>query len=610
MAVQEGEQAGFAEDGAERTSRQLLALGTFIKHTRAVYEAIQDEEYPSDWMEAIGAYLALAISRMSDRSSTICHWSLGRETIQNTFSRFALPISWDFSESNLIATSSGTYDGHVDWIAKVIDHCIVAEQDADSSSVRQMSAISTAEHEYWDVIMADPPYYESIIYADIMDFFYVWLRRILQGLSLKIDKTFREQLAPKWDHEKNDGELVDEPGRHGWDLKKGKDVYEDGMFRAFKACHNALKPDGRFVIVLANKKPDAWETLVSAVIRAGFIVDGSWPIQTEMGNRTGAIASAALSSSVWLVCKKRSTSIRPGWDNKVLEQVLEQMHDKVRTQLREFWDAGIRGPDFVWAATGPALEAYSQYPIVKKANEPGQEMKVSEFLDHVRRMVVNFVVGRILPEGDPEAASGLDDITAYYLLHRRTFGMEETPIGACILYALSCGLKDRELVDLELISRSGSAAAVEPTEDDDETEDDDITETIKGSTVKLKPWNQRLRRSLGYEAPSGKPVPLIDQAHRLMHLWKAGDKSKVDEYLKGRGLHHNALFYQLLQSLIELSAIGSEEKSILESISNDITPKATTAVWEQLSIYRSTDEDRDTVGTDDEGNNEYKSKHA
>jgi putative DNA methylase len=560
------------------TSRQLLALGTFIKHTRIAYQALKDEGYPADLVEIIGAYLALSISRMSDRSSTICHWSLGRETIQNTFSRFALPISWDFSESNPIATSSGTYDGQIDWITKVIDHCATAEQAADPSSVRQMSALAIPEQEYWDVIMADPPYYESIIYSDIMDFFYVWLRRTLYGLSPELDAIFHEPLAPKWNHEKNDGELVDEPGRHGWDIRKGKDVYEDGMFRAFKACHKALKPNGRFVIVFANKKPDAWETLVSAIIRAGFIVDGSWPIQTEMGNRTRAIASAALSSSVWLVCKKRPTSSRPGWDNAVLEE----MHANVQTQLREFWDAGIRGPDFVWAATGPALEAFSRYPVVKKANESGV-MKVEEFLDHVRRMVVNFVIGRILPEGDSEVASGLDDITAYYLLHRRTFGMEETPIGACILYALSCGLKDRDLVDLDIISRSGTAAPVE--EPEDELDPDADEPVSKGSTVKLKPWHQRDRRNLGYEAPGGKPVPLIDQAHRLMYLWRAGDKSKVDEYLKSRGLHHNVLFHQLLQSLIELSE--NSERATLESISNDITPKATAVVREQLSIYDS-----------------------
>ena len=138
-----------------------------------------------------------------------------------------------------------------------------------------------------------------------MDFFYVWLRRTLYGLSPEIDAVFQEPLSPKWDHEQNDGELIDDSSRFEGDKKKSKANYEDGMARVFQNCHKMLAPDGRFVIVFAHKHPDAWETLVSAIIRAGFVVAGSWPIQTEMGNRTRALSSAALASSIWLVCKKR-----------------------------------------------------------------------------------------------------------------------------------------------------------------------------------------------------------------------------------------------------------------------------------------------------------------
>ena len=124
------------------------------------------------------------------------------------------------------------------------------------------------------------------------------------------------------------------------------------------------------------------------------------------------------------------------------------MRENITKKLRDFWDAGIRGPDFVWAATGPALEAFSKYPAVKKANAPNQFMTVSEFLREVRRMVVDFVVGRVLTRDDgKEAATGLDDVTTYYLLHRNDFGMGEAPVGGCILYALSCNLSDAALVN-------------------------------------------------------------------------------------------------------------------------------------------------------------------
>src|SRR5438034_1712144 len=162
-----------------------------------------------------------------------------------------------------------------------------------------------------------------------MDFFYIWLRRTLYSLSAGIDAVFQQPLSPKWDHERNDGELIDDASRFGGDKQKSKANYEAGMFRAFQACYKALKSDGRLVVVFAHKEPDAWETLVSAIIRAGFVVDGSWPIQTERTSRTRALASAALSSSVWLVCKKRPETARPGWDNLVLEE----MREKITTKL-------------------------------------------------------------------------------------------------------------------------------------------------------------------------------------------------------------------------------------------------------------------------------------
>src|SRR5712691_5078126 len=419
--------------------------------------------------------------------------------MRNTFGRFALPIVWDFTEVNPCSEKSGGYFGAMEWIGLLISHTLKFATDTSRPSIVQRSAIQNPVG-LFDIVLTDPPYYDAISYSDLMDFFYVWLRRSLNDLSPEIDAVFKQPSSPKWDHEHNDGELIDEASRFDNDRHKSKANYEDGMFRAFQACHKALQPDGRLVIVFAHKHPDAWETLVMAIIRAGFVVDGSWPIQTEMGNRTRALSSAALSSSVWLVCKKRPETARPGWDSRVLEQ----MQEKIILKLRDFWDAGIRGPDFVWAATGPALEAYSKHPVVKKSNEPGQVLSVSEFLRHVRRMVADFVVGRVLSHnGGAEAVTGLDDVTTYYLLHRYDFGMESAPIGPCILYAVSCDLKDADLISrYDLLGRTGGQTAVE--EDDEETGVDSEVEPEEGtsSTVRLKQWNQRKSASLGYNAPS------------------------------------------------------------------------------------------------------------
>ena len=407
-----------------------------------------------------------------------------------------------------------------------------------------------------------------------MDFFHVWLRRALHGLSPETDAAFAGALGPKWDPDEGDGELIDDASRFGGDRSASKQSYEDGMARAFGRFHASLRDGGRLVVVFANKQPDAWETLVSALIRAGFVVVGSWPIRTEMETRQRSLSSAALASSIWIVCKKRPPAARAGWDRRVLEEMRRNVTDR----LREFWDAGIRGPDFVWAATGPALEAYSRHPAVRITDAQGRQLAVAEFLRHVRRMVVGFVVSRLLdPEGG--AADELDDVTTCYLLHRNDFGLHPAAGGASILYALSCNLSDSDLAGrLDLLVRGGrrQAAGDEAEgggggEGEGEGEGEETSGgAAGGGEVRLKAWSQRRGRSLGEPSSDGAPPPLIDCLHKLMQLWKAGDRRRVDGYLERRGLWRHELFARLAQAVLELAERGSEERSILESIQNHL----------------------------------------
>lgn len=553
------------------TARQLLALGVFVQNMRAGREAMAAEGYGPDWVEAISCYLASSLDRLANQSSAVSRWNQGGENVEGTFARFALPILWDFAELNPLGQTTGGYPSALEWVSLAVDHLCSAEATAPGALVRQATATEPPQNGNLDIVVTDPPYYDAIPYSDLMDFFYVWLRRTLHGLSPEFDDAFQAPLAPKWDTAKNDGELIDDASRFGGNRAKSKQSYEDGMFRAFQACNRALRPDGRLVIVFANKQPDAWETLVSAIIRAGFVVDGSWPIETERAARARSLSSAALASSVWLVCKKRSLTARPGWDNGVLAD----MRANIATKLRDFWDAGIRGPDFVWAATGPALEAYSKYPVVRKATEAGKVMDVGEFLRHVRRIVVDYIVGQVLSgDGAAEVAGELDDLTTYYLLHRHDFGLADAPIGAVILYSISCNLKDVDLVDrYDLLARSGRGGSASG-EDEDDVVDEVEVESGGGSKVRLKPWTARARAGMGYDAANGRPAPLIDQIHRLLHLWRGGDVTRVDNYLEERGLRRQPLFGQVLQALIELAGEAPrghpEERALLESLSNHV----------------------------------------
>ena len=545
------------------TNRQLLALGEFVRTIRDAGDSLQHHSNDQDWQQAILCILTCAFDRMLDFNATLLSWITSVEAIRNVFVRYALPMSWDYCEAVPSNAVRGGWEMCLDAVCKALETATKATNHfAPVPTTAIGSASSTKFLEKYDVIMTDPPYYDAIPYSDLMDYFYIWGKRTVGNFSSEFSNAFSGFLGPKWDNDLSDGELVDDASRFNGDRVASKESYEQGMAKAFRRCSESLNDNGRLVIVFANKKPDAWETLVAAVIRAGFVVDGSWPVQTEQAARMRAQTSAALASSIWLVCKKR-TPARPGWDSSVLQE----MREKITQQLRDFWDAGIRGPDFVWAATGPALEAFSKYPAVKKANDPNQLMSVSEFLREVRRMVVDFVVGRVLSQDGEEVVTGLDDVTTYYLLHRNDFGMDDAPVGGCILYALSCNLSDAALVNQhDLLAKGKKRGAGEAVEQEGSEEEGGGG----GAKVKLKPWNRRTGRNLGVEGPGGRPVPLIDQVHKLMQLWRGGDQGKVNSYIDERGLQRNALFVQILQALIELADAGSGERSILEALSNHV----------------------------------------
>ena len=295
----------------------------------------------------------------------------------------------DFVENNPIIEGAATYSNTLEWITDPLDSLDFMEK-ASVPCLRKGSATQPFNKTV-DLIVTDPPYYSAIPYADLSDFFYVWLRRTIGDHypEIFVDTTTEKsnELALRLPH-------IGIPDEHTpkW--------FEQGMAEAFKRAYESLVPDGQMVIVFAHKEPDAWETLVTAMIEAGFIVTASWPIDTEMGNRTRAMESAALASSIWLVCRKRPENAGIGR----YVAVKKAMQERITERLRYFWDMGISGPDFVWAAVGPALESYSTYSEVRRMD--GSPFSVSEFLREVRRMVADFALGQILKG---QSTEGLDE---------------------------------------------------------------------------------------------------------------------------------------------------------------------------------------------------------
>ncbi len=560
-------------------SRQLFTNAIFIKHSRAAIEEIQRLDRKQG--ESIGAFLAVVLDRMIDRGSNVCTWTVSWDKIRNTFARFAIPISWDFVECVPTIVTSGGYPGQLELVAKYVEHSQKIDLVNSNVSIIQKSATSN-NLDGVDVILTDPPYYDSIGYSVLMDFFYVWLRRILYNITPEIDGIFKDSLSPKWDKMANDGELVDDALRFNGDKNKSKKQYEDGMAKAFKASLDSLNENGRLVLVFANKSVDAWETLIGALIRGGAVVTASWPIQTEMPNRSRGLSSAALSSSVWIVCRKRPRTASKGWDAHVLEQMKKTLFDPRETLggrniLQYFFDLGIRGPDFMWAALGPALESYSAHPFVKKTE--GGVMSVKDFLREVRKLVLQFSLGELPGFRDVQKetrgrgeAIELDPVTQYYLLHRAYFGLKPAPAGACILYANACGKNETELkLVWNIIEQGGQSKRGRPTRAESEGADVE-SEGAKGNEYRLLDWTERIDNDNLGSSRSGEPAPLIDRLHRLMYLFQKNRASDVQSSFDAWGLAGENAFGPLLQAVRELAARDGQntERRTVEALATQL----------------------------------------
>ncbi|MBN2562789.1 MAG: DUF1156 domain-containing protein, partial [Phycisphaerae bacterium] len=568
------------------TSRQLLALGVFVKHIRSAASILKTQQ-PS-CAEGIVAGLALAFDRLIDFANVNVQWKLDAECINHAMVRFAIQMTWDFGEPSPIGTYSGSFGICCDRVCDALRGLGIAGQPPPSIS---RASATEPIHQVLDVFITDPPYYDAIPYSDLSDLFLIWLKRITSDLTPEFTEVMPEHLSPKWDSAKDDGELIDDESRFNGDKEVSKAKYEEGMAKAFHRACDALAPDGRVVIVFANKEVAAWETLVAALIRGGAVVTASWPVQTEQPSRMRGISSAALSSSVWIVCRKRPAHAPSGWDVQVLEDMKRRLFD-ARHELGDinilqyYFDQGIRGPDLLWAALGPALEAYSAHPFVKK--QEGGIMTVPEFLKEVRRLVLQFSLGE-LPgfhdiqmetQGRGESVE-IDSVTQYYLLHRNYFGFDPAPAGACILYANACGKNETELkIVWNIIAQGGKSKRGRPSHEElADGESEDETEA-KGSEYTLIPWTERVADDDLGESRAAGPAPLIDRLHRLMFLLQQNRTSELQQQFDAWGLANDRAFKPLLQAVRELASRDKQddERRIVEALASQLKMNRKTIV--------------------------------
>jgi adenine-specific DNA methylase len=571
------------------TPRQLLAAGVFLRHTRQAIDRIR--EIDPENAEALAVYLTVVFGRFIDYCSQQCRWEPQDGEVKSTMSGYKLPMVWDFAEANPLSERDRYYAGGIRAVSDAVKAFMRAcSKSPDAPTVRCVSSLATELKEQ-DLCFTDPPYYDAIPYSDLMNFFRIWQKRIIGDFSPEFREVF-ERPSPTWDSSQGDGELIDDDSRHGGDAEKSRKTYEDGMTKAFRRSLDALKEDGRMVVVFANKEVDAWQSLIGALIRSGAVVTASWPIQTEMVNKVTQ-KRANLSSSVWIVCRKRDPSVLPGWEDDVLAKMRSILLDPReelggKNILRYFFDVNVRGADFQWAALGPALMAYSAHPYVKKT--AGGNLEVKEFLDEVRKLVLRFSLGSLRGFEDLQRQAGepvvLDAVTQYYLLHRKSFGFDPMLAGVCILYANACGKTDRELQMVwNILEQGGKKKARRGSNAQEDEEGGEILNaSAKADKYRLVRWNERVKDDkLGENRPNH-PAPLVDRLHRLMYLLKQNRAGDVQSLYESWGLAGDPAFPRLLQAVRELALEDhqTEEQRLVESLASQLKMNRRVVVEENV----------------------------
>ncbi|MCY4225656.1 MAG: DUF1156 domain-containing protein, partial [Bacteroidetes bacterium] len=329
--------------------------------------------------------MAFAMGKMLRHCNALSKWHRGSETTAGAFGMHALPMSWDFPEMPPSAPYAGGIHNSFNDLIKSISSIT----NLMYFNKGQVMVADAADHilpdQSVDIWFTDPPYYDAIPYADLSDFYLVWMKRVLPELhQLQDPFNSGNHLSPKQQ------EIVqDETKRHN-DLIKDDRWFEKRMQKAFSEGRRVLKEEGIGSVVFAHKTTEGWEALLSGIIEGGWIVTGSWPISTERGARLRAQESAALATSIHLICRPRPMNSQIGDWSDVLRKLPQLVHRWVHRLQCE----GIRGADLVFACIGPALEIFSKYRSVETAE--GNKVKLSDYLEKVWEVVGRTALERVL----------------------------------------------------------------------------------------------------------------------------------------------------------------------------------------------------------------------
>lgn len=574
------------------TPRQSLAISTLAR----LIENDALRECKSDDVELTRAaltFVGIALSRFTDICNALCMWETSKTQVRHLFTRQAIGMLWDFAEPNVFADAAGNFSVTFDTMLDVLDRCVGAVSGI--GHVEQSSAVT---HPLPDdaaaAIITDPPYYDAVPYAHLSDFFYVWLRRTLAHVHPAM---FQAPAVPK------DSEIVvDRPHQLS---RSNKDIafYERELQLAFGECRRVVRPDGIGTIVFASKTTASWEAILKATVEAGWIIKGSWPIDTELENRVAAQGQARLASSVHLVCRPREAQMVGDW-----RDVLSELPKRIHEWMPRLASEGVVGADAIFACLGPALEIFSRFARVEKAS--GERVELKDYLEQVWAAVAKEALSMIFAGAD---TTGFDPDARRTAMWLWTVGQSSSP-------------RVQE-------SSSPGANASETSEETDENVTEGLNDSkterlggltlefdaarkiaqglgahleqlthvveVKGDSARLLPVAERAKHLFGKDEPaapkrrkkerqptlfeeleqaSGEEggwgemsVPqlgttTLDRIHQGMILFAAGRGDALKRFLVEEGVGRDTRFWRLAQALSALYPSGTEEKRWVDGV--------------------------------------------
>jgi adenine-specific DNA methylase len=571
------------------TSRQALSLVAFQRAIHKVTTAQLNEHQLTD---AICLSTHLAFDRLVMQNTCLSRWDASRSTIKGLFSKQALQVVWDFAEANPVGPGTGNWDGAVEWIAKVIE--ANSGLQGEGTAVRASADELPLPNDSADLLFTDPPYFAAIPYADLSDVFYVWLRRSLGHMHPELFHSFLV--------EKEKELIVTNSSRGEHDTIKDNVFFSKGMERALDRSRLVIRAGALGCVVFADASTDAWEAILSAVIAGGWKLTASWPIDTEMQNRTRAQSSASLQSSIFMVCRPRANPDASVHTEEIGDwrDVLQELPQRIHEWMPRLAEEGVVGADAIFACLGPALEIFSRHSGVEKAS--GEAVTLKEYLEQVWAAVAKEALALVFEGADASGFEADARLTAMWLWTLKGGGNGD---GATIDEPDEeegdgedeVGSKKPNGFELEYDAArkiaQGLGAHLEAL--------GGIVE-VRGERARLLPVVERTRHLFGKEETeptrSGrkkKPIQMdlfseladaagdeaatwsgkaglrvgettLDRLHQSMILFGAGRGEALKRFFVEEGVGQDARFWRLAQALSALFPAATEEKRWVDGV--------------------------------------------